>query len=176
MFERIELTNKPSDKDKGTNMTIQTLDNNKLVDFALSNEMALSILDDCAGRERMRWETNLGRYAVTLAKKGVKVVQEPYMETWKGLEKLGVGVIIYGRGNNPTRFRWHYSLKDVGNAAIHPEKKTVLKYIEPKKEIKSKRGRPLGSKNIQKAAPESDVASKIKQVTKLLEEIAKLSA
>lgn len=166
-------------------MTTATFDNNKLANVALSSDTALGIFDDCSKRKRMRWETDLGRYAVKLAKKGVKVVQEPYMQTWKDLEDFGVGVIVHGRNGNPTRFRWHYSLKDIGEAAMHPEKKIEFKMLEGStkqepKEVKVKRGRPFGSKNKKKvkliAKAPNEVIQKIAQVTKLLQEIAKLSA
>lgn len=106
------------------------LDKSRLSTLASSNETAAAIFKDVSERRRIRWVTNLPRYAVKLAHKGFKVVDVDYENTWKELEAMGVGVIVRGRNGKPDRFKWNYSLKEVGTGAIHPEQTGDIKPME----------------------------------------------
>lgn len=147
------------------------METNKLVDVSALKELpklsntALVVLKDLATRERNSRQTDIDRNAMKLLYKGIKVNPDDYLNFWKNLESLGVGNIIWGRNGNPNRFRWHYSLKDVAIGAINPDSVKELlpapsevDVVVPKRSYKrrtkrSKRGRPLGSKNKPKAFP-----------------------
>lgn len=109
------------------------LDKSRLSTLASSNETAAAIFKDSADRRRIRWVTNLPRYAVKLAHKGFKVVDADYENTWKELEAMGVGVIVRGRNGKPDRFKWNYSLKEIGTGAIHPDQVGDIKSVEESK-------------------------------------------
>lgn len=129
-----------------------TLNKEALATLCNSNETAKALFSDFAERRRMRWVSNLGQYATKLVNKGVKVVEADYMAAWKSLESMGAGSIIHGRNGNPDRFKWHYSLKDVGVGALNPtaigditEPVTPVAQApkrSPKKAVR--RGRPKG--------------------------------
>lgn len=133
-----------------------------LKELPKTNPMAFLIFKGLSERRRNRWETDINRNSMTLLNKGFKIDQNKFIQTWKDLETLGAGVIVWGRNGNPNRFRWHYSLKDIGSAALNPEvleiqpieqSETVI--TEPRKvyKKKSKRGRPKGSKNKKTVIP-----------------------
>lgn len=115
-------------------------------DLRSASPTAHNVLDDMSERERFRRYTNLDLYRQQLIRKGVKVVTQEYFDTFKKLEEIGAGKIVYGRKGNPHRFEWHFSLKDIAKGAkgqLEGSPKEL--YSKPK----AKRGRPR--KNI---APE----------------------
>jgi hypothetical protein len=126
----------------------------------VGNETAQQIAKTLASRERISHETDVERFKTVLVREGFKVVPEDFDKFFKDMESLGLGSLIYGRGKNPTRFRWYYSLKDVGYAAMNPgshiepkklaegvsERVTETKENEPMASRK-RPGRPKGSKN-----------------------------
>lgn len=122
-----------------------------------SNSTAKSLAKMLAARERFSRETDIKRLYVSLIREGQKLVPNEYNGFFKDLEEAGVGSIIHGRKGNPTRFKWNYSLKDVGNRILHPEAKRVIQEL-PEQNIPKKRGRPLGSKN--KASKSTDDVGK----------------
>jgi hypothetical protein len=133
-----------------------TVDKSKLSELSKSNETATALFTEFANRKRFRWETDLRLQAAKLANKGYKVVDTDYLETWKQLETMGLGSIVYGRNGNSDRFKWRYSLKEVGKAAIAPESVGEMQPMEEKKVViaaapsrkrRSRRGRPPGAKN-----------------------------
>lgn len=141
--------------------TEKTLNKEALKELPKKNHTSFMVLKDLSERQRTRFETDIDRNAMKLLNKGLKVNTEQYLQVWKDLEELGAGVIIWGRNGNSNRFKWNYSLKDVGTAAVNPDaiKENVMplpfnseKDINPpkkryKKSRKSGRGRPVGSKN-----------------------------
>lgn len=115
------------------------LDKARLSTLASSNETAAAIFKDAAERQRISWETNLARYAVKLAHKGFKVVDEDFEKTWKALEDMGAGVIVRGRNGNADRFKWYYSLKEIGVGGLNPDQVGDIKKTEESVEDKPKR-------------------------------------
>jgi hypothetical protein len=89
----------------------------KLKELA-KNETAEYLFIALALKERVHSETDLVRFRRALVAQGVKVEQEAFMDTFRKLEKLGAGSIIYGRNGKNTRFKWNYSLKKVAMAAL----------------------------------------------------------
>jgi hypothetical protein len=83
-----------------------------LQEVAHMSRAAETIFSDFANRERFRDETNLNRLPKLL-----NLDPDETMEVFKALQELGMGSIVIGRRKNPTRFVWHYNLKDVANAA-----------------------------------------------------------
>lgn len=121
---------------------------NDIQKLANENETAKSILTHFASRERFRRETDMNRFQSVLLRTGSKVVEKDYHETFKRFQELGLGSIVYGRGNNPTRFVWNYDLKTVGKAAVG-QQDTVQELPKAAKPVRAvrHRGRPKGSKN-----------------------------
>lgn len=124
---------------------------NTVQEIAKKNNTANLILNDFSKWGRFRRITNLDGYQTKLLRKGVKIVPDEFVETFKAMEKAGLGALVFGRGSNPTRFIWNYSLKWVGDAATKGEKAgepVELKEGAPAPRKVSKRvGRPKGSKN-----------------------------
>lgn len=140
-------------------METQNLNTKELKELPKKNQTSFVVLKDFSERQRIRRETDIDRNALVLLQKGHKVNPEQYMQLWKDLETLGAGVIVWGRNGNTNRFKWNYSLKDVGTTALNPddEKNPMVPVGEapkapatkPKRAYKkrSRRGRPKGSKN-----------------------------
>lgn len=141
---------------------------NEIQKLASENETAKSILTHFAGRERFRRETDMNRFQSVLLRSGQKVVEKDYLETFKRFESLGLGVIVYGRGSNPSRFIWNYDLKTVGKAAVGQQEavQELPKALKTVRTAKRRPGRPKGSKN--KALSKAEV---IKTLEKLLESL-----
>lgn len=114
------------------------LDKSRLSTLANSSETAQAIFQDVSTRRRIRWETNLPRYAVKLAHKGFKVVEQDYENAWKGLEEIGAGVIVRGRNGKPDRFKWHYSLKEIGVGGLTPEQIGDIKPMDETNQVQDK--------------------------------------
>lgn len=88
-----------------------------LQEVAHLNKAAEVVFNDFSKRVRFRDETNLKRYHRLLEEQYGAVNPDELMATFKALEKLGLGSIVVGRRKKPTRFVWHYNLKDVAAAA-----------------------------------------------------------
>lgn len=90
----------------------------KLKSIADRNDTSQLVLFALADRKRFRTVTDIGHMKNLLIRSGEKIVHEDYMKTWKELESLGIGSIVYGRHGQSNRFKWNYSLSAVGKAAI----------------------------------------------------------
>lgn len=127
-----------------------TLNGEMLSKIGSSSESAQIVMNTLAKRERFRRESDLTRLKRDLIKQGSKVVDEDYMQFWKGLEAEGVGSIIHGRKGKSDRFKWNYSLKVVadaaklGSAQEVPELSNKPITKAPANRVK---GRPIGSVN-----------------------------
>jgi hypothetical protein len=100
--------------------------------IATETPTAVNLFENFAGRQRHRQETNIGRYRMALIREGVKIADEEYIEVWKKLQDAGVGTLIIGRHGNPDRFKWNYSVKDVGRIAKGEEVSTKTEKEEKK--------------------------------------------
>lgn len=97
---------------------MQTIDTAKLKEIAKSSLTAEKTLMLLALRERSKAFSNMKVVRKQLGEMGVTVIDDAYTQLWKDLEAAGVGSIIYGRRGQADRFKWNYSLKSVGSAAI----------------------------------------------------------
>lgn len=117
------------------------------------NSTSFAVLKGLSEMQRNRHETNIDGHQMKLLYQGVKIDPNLYMQVWKDLEAIGAGIIVWGRNGNPSRFKWYYSLKDIGTEAVTDVSNDIQPLKEssvaPKRRYKrrSKRGRPLGSKN-----------------------------
>lgn len=117
-----------------------TLEGSKLKEIANSNDTSLAIFMALANRGRFRTHTDISHMKNTMIRHGEKIILEDYMKTFKELQSLGIGTVIIGRNGAPTRFKWNYSLKSVGQAGMNGEdvqvtelKREPLKQPELKK-------------------------------------------
>lgn len=90
------------------------------------------VLTALALRNRMREDTDLGRFKVKLIKESGNISDNHYLNTFQELERIGMGAIIYGRKKKPIKFVWKYNLKEVGLAAIDSTKQQAE---SPREEI-----------------------------------------
>jgi len=133
--------------------------------LSAANPTAEAIFMALSLRERKQSETNLATFRRYLVGQGFKINETDFMNTFKTMESLGTGSVIYGRKGNSSRFKWNFSLKDVATLAFD-NKEEVEKKVEavhqeatlasagkPKRgrpvgfKVKAKRGRPAVSKN-----------------------------
>jgi hypothetical protein len=95
-----------------------SLNSNSVKDVAHSSPTAEGMFLDLNDRQRFRATTNLNHYRKQLIRKGIKFVEEDFLNTFKKLEQLGVGALSYGRKGNPDIFKWYYSLKDIAKMGV----------------------------------------------------------
>lgn len=95
-----------------------TLDGSKLKQVGTSSHTAGAVLLSLAIRDRLRHSVNLAKIKDDLVRSGEKIVDSEYKQTWKDLQDLGMGSLVYGRGGNPDRFDFHRDLRAVGKAAV----------------------------------------------------------
>lgn len=89
-----------------------------LKELAHSSPEAETALYALALRERLRTFTDITRLRYELMKKGHKIVESRFLKVFTDLESKGMGSIIHGRGDKPTRFEWNYSMKSIAEAAL----------------------------------------------------------
>jgi hypothetical protein len=97
---------------------IKSSEVSKIKEAAHKNQTAEAVFTALALRDRMRHTTDLNRFKTQLVKESGNIVEQDYLATFKELEKLGMGSIVYGRKKKPSKFKWHYNLKDIGHAAM----------------------------------------------------------
>lgn len=114
-----------------------------------NNATASVIFRAFAHRQKISHEIILTRFKNSLLKGGNKVVDKDFMGTFKGLSEAGFGDLKHGRGANPTIFKCHVSLIDIGLAAVDPNKFTEFHTL-PVKDFK-RRGRPVGWRKYREA-------------------------
>lgn len=68
-------------------------------------------------RERNSPSTDLRRIRQHLRKEGFHVVPEAVVDTFKALETMGAGTLVYGKRGHAKTFKWKVPLKDVAKAA-----------------------------------------------------------
>lgn len=95
-------------------------------ELAHSNTTASAIFLAFSQRERGRHVINLDLIYTRLEAEGVRMSHTDYFGTFKRLEELDIGKLVYGRKGNANRFIWSYDLKDVakiglGNKDIDPK-------------------------------------------------------
>lgn len=114
-----------------------TLNTNKLDGLALNQTAtatptAQEVTLYLGTRQRMRSAlTDLDATEKKLLRMGKKIVHAEYTKYWEALQAQGVGSIVHGRGGNPTRFVWSYSLREVAKAAIEGKDLNATPVVNP---------------------------------------------
>ena len=101
------------------------IDAAQLRNIAKENKQSKTIFSALASRKRTRKITDLRQFQYKLLDEGAKLSKEDVLHTFKRLEKAGVGTLIIGRKNKPTRFEWNYSIKRVAKAASNSSIKSI---------------------------------------------------
>jgi hypothetical protein len=132
------------------------LNSENIKELAHSNPTAGAVFLAFSQRERGRQVINLDLIYARLESQGVKLNHTDYFATFKRLEELEIGNLVYGRKGNPNRFVWFFDLKDIakiglGSSGIEP--KTVTNKPKTVKMVESKE--VVGTKNAEKPAKES---------------------
>lgn len=81
------------------------------------NDAAIATFKELSARQRYRKDTNLRRFRKALSEKHGNIDLHQLEEVFKHMEELGLGSLVIGRDDKPTRFVWKYNLKDVAKAA-----------------------------------------------------------
>lgn len=90
----------------------------QLSKIATKNKTAEAVFTSWAVRERNTDEIDVARTRNLLLNEGFKVVPEELISTLKEMEKQGFGEFRAGKNGRPTRFRFNYSIKEMGKAAL----------------------------------------------------------
>lgn len=77
------------------------------------SEASKAIFRALSKRLRFRRHTNIQFFQYQLQ----TVSKEEILSTFKRLQTLGLGLVVYGRGKNPDKFLWYYNLKDISQLA-----------------------------------------------------------
>lgn len=141
-----------------------TLEGSKLKHIADRNDTAQLVMFSLADRKRFRSVTDIGHLKNLLIRSGEKIVNEDYMKTFKELEALGVGSIIYGRNGKSNRFEWNYSLKAIGEAAMSG-KNVEVKAIKHTHHVGKKRFAPATTPKLELVETKPETRT-LPQITK----------
>lgn len=86
--------------------------------IAHRSKTAEAVFGVLAVRDRAREDTDLRRLKNRLIDEGFRVVPAEFLETFKELDRAGVGRLVQKAGE-PPRFRWNYNLKEVGRLGFN---------------------------------------------------------
>lgn len=114
------------------------------------NQFETTAFNMLANRQRINNKTDILQFTRIIRNEVPEATEEDTMAFFKSLQDEGKGVLIRGRGDNPTRFIWKYNLKEVAEQALGKRQDASLLDTKAKvlaKPVKAKRGRPVGSKN-----------------------------
>jgi hypothetical protein len=100
-----------------THQELQT--RRKLGAMCKNDESAARFFKSAAGRTNDVAETPVGRIAQMA---GSSNYQEA-LRLCRDLRDAGCGTLLLGRRGAQSRFRWDFSLKTIGQAALHPDSK-----------------------------------------------------
>lgn len=101
-----------------------------LKDLGHKSHTAKVVLEELSKRERFRDSTDIHRQSLNLKNKGLKIIDDELLDFYKSLEKIGAGVIVYGRHGKSNIFRWHYNLKQVALASLGKEDFETIKTVD----------------------------------------------
>lgn len=117
-------------------------------------------------------QTNLDSFNNFLKKKGNYIDDKLFFNFFKELQDSGVGFLTNYNGQRFTKFLWNYSLKDVSEQILFPNKMVKIRPTleEELEEVKDevipegenmdkpkRRGRPKGSRNLSRQPIQSTV-------------------
>lgn len=108
--------------------------NTELAKVAQSSQTSKTIIKVLSNRERFSRKTDLSKLKREIKEAAGNLNQTEFLNFFKKLETLGYGSIIQGRGTNPSRFLWSYSIPDIIKASGVPLKeiKPEIKVLTPK--------------------------------------------
>jgi hypothetical protein len=129
--------------------------------LAESSETAKNVLYRLAVRERHTHSVELPRFKNELIQLKLKVVDEDFNYTFKRLDELKVGALIFGRKGNSDRFEFHYSMRDVGNLS-YTNPSVLSPFIRARDEAKQMRKLYLESLSKRTEAPKKRRGRKAK--------------
>jgi hypothetical protein len=112
-----------------TPQTIE-LDGKALRAEAQKSPELLTLLTHGAKRHRNREITDIEQMRNAIM---IRYNQELSYDAWvaafKKLEEMGMGALIFGRHGNARRFRWNYSFKSIGTAAVNGQTLTTHRIV-----------------------------------------------
>jgi hypothetical protein len=73
----------------------------------------------------------------------ITLIKTTYIKLFMDLEDAGVGTIVQ-IDSSTKKFVWRYSLRDVSEQILNPNKQMEIKPVEADLSSKGKRGRPVG--------------------------------
>jgi hypothetical protein len=90
----------------------------------------LTLLIHGANRHRNREVTDIEQMRNAIVTKYKEELgYDAWVAAFKKLEDMGMGALIMGRRGNPNRFRWNYSLKTIGTAAVNGQTLTAHRIV-----------------------------------------------
>lgn len=95
-----------------------TLDSKVIREISHANPTSEALFLALSLRERNRSEIDLDRTRQELVAEGFKIVRDDLIEAFTKLEKVGVGTLVKAKDGHPTRFKFHFSLKEVAKAGF----------------------------------------------------------
>lgn len=107
------------------------MEQSSLKQVAQLNDASVALFTEFAERKRFRRNVNLKRLRRELSQKFGDINSQQLLETFKQMQNLGLGSIIYGRGGKSTQFLWNFDLKDVAKAAKGEIKAADLVPLRP---------------------------------------------
>lgn len=93
--------------------------------IAHSSPSAKEVFNVLERRQRSRKRTDLNRIYREIKLTNTEISKKEVLIVFKKLQDAGVGSIVFGRGSNPNRFVWNYSLRDIAKAAFEKDKKAI---------------------------------------------------
>lgn len=106
---------------------MKPMNTEQLIKIATKNKTSEAIFTSWAVRERNTDEIDVMRTKNVLRGEGFKIVPEELTETLKELERAGFGEFKTDKRGYPNRFRFNYSLKEMGKAALEKFKAAPTK-------------------------------------------------
>lgn len=114
------------------------------------NDASIALFESFKNRKRFRRRTNVNLLHQELVAKFGKIEESQLIETFKMLQDMEFGSLVVGRRNNPTRFIWNYSLKDLAKAAKGELKMDEINAIPPlDSRYKRKPSKPEPTKEVE---------------------------
>lgn len=120
--------------------------------LAESSETAKNVLYRLAVRERHTHSIELPRFKNELLQLKLKIVDADFNYTFKRLDELKVGALIFGRKGKSDRFEFHYTMRDVGNLS-YTNPTVLTPFIRARDEAKQMRKLYLENLNKRTDAP-----------------------
>lgn len=94
--------------------------------IAHSSPGAKEVFNVLERRQRSRKRTDLNRIYREIKLTNTEITKKEVLVVFKKLQDAGVGSIVFGRGSNPNRFVWNYSLRDIAKTAFEKDKKAPI--------------------------------------------------